>query len=87
LPSAVHEALPLAKGIQAYVGLDTGRTTTPGQASAYRLSGMAVGLRGAHKVNDAHPLQWDVFIAKPLSRPSGFTTAGHTAGFSLRAEF
>jgi hemolysin activation/secretion protein len=87
LPSAVYEALPLAKGMQAYLGLDTGRTTTPGQDSAYRLSGMALGLRGAHKVNDAYPLQWDVFVGKPLSRPSGFSTAGHTAGFSLRAEF
>jgi hemolysin activation/secretion protein len=46
-----------------------------------------VGLRGAHKVNDAYPLQWDVFVGKPLSRPDGFTTAAHTAGFSLRAEF
>jgi hemolysin activation/secretion protein len=87
LPSAVHDALPMSKGMQAYVGLDTGRTTTPGQDSAYRLSGMALGLRGEHKVYDAYPLQWDAFVGKPLSRPSGFTTAGHTAGFSLRAEF
>jgi hemolysin activation/secretion protein len=87
LPSAVHEALPLAKGMQAYTGLDTGRTSTPGQGSVYRLSGMAVGLRGSHKVNGAYPLQWDLFVGKPLSRPDGFTTAGHTAGFSLRAEF
>jgi hemolysin activation/secretion protein len=77
----------MSKGMQAYVGLDTGRTTTPGQDSAYRLSGMALGLRGEHKVYDAYPLQWDAFVGKPLSRPSGFTTAGHTAGFSLRAEF
>jgi hemolysin activation/secretion protein len=87
LPSAVHDALPMTKGLQMYAGLDTGRTTTPGQGSAYRLSGMAVGLRGAHKVNDAYPLQWDVFVGRPLSHPTGFTTAGHTAGFSLRAEY
>jgi hemolysin activation/secretion protein len=87
LPSAVHDALPMTKGLQMYAGLDTGRTTTPGQASAYRLAGMAVGLRGAHRVNDAYPLQWDVFVGKPLSHSAGFTTAGYTAGFSLRAEF
>lgn len=87
LPLAVHETLPISKGMQVYAALDAGRTTTPGQDGAYRLSGMAVGLRGAHQVNDAYPLQWDVFVGKPLSRPDGFTTAAHTAGFSLRAEF
>ena len=87
LPAAVHEALPMSKGMQVYAALDAGRTTTPGQENAYRLSGMAVGLRGSHKVNDAYPLQWDVFVGKPLARPDGFTTAKHTAGFALRAEF
>lgn len=87
LPSTVHDALPMTKGMQMYAGLDTGRTTTPGQDSAYRLSGMALGLRGAHKVNNAYPLQWDVFVGKPLSHPNGFTTASRNAGFSLRAEF
>lgn len=77
----------MTKGMQMYAGLDTGRTTTPGQDSAYRLSGMALGLRGAHKVNNAYPLQWDVFVGKPLSHPNGFTTASRNAGFSLRAEF
>lgn len=86
-PAAVHEALPIFKGMQVYASLDAGHTTTPGQDGAYRLSGMAVGLRGAHKVNDAYPLQWDVFVGKPLSHPDGFTTAAHTSGFSLRAEF
>jgi hemolysin activation/secretion protein len=87
LPAAVHEALPLFKGMQVYAALDAGRTTTPGQDGAYRLTGMTVGLRGAHKVNGAYPLQWDVFAGKPLSHPDGFTTAARTAGFSLRAEF
>ena len=87
LPAAVHEALPTSKGMQVYAALDAGRTTTPGQEIAYRLSGMALGLRGSHKVNEAYPLQWDVFVGKPLARPDGFTTSKHTAGFALRAEF
>jgi hemolysin activation/secretion protein len=87
LPAAAHEALPMSKGMQVYAALDAGRTTTPGHDGAYRLSGLAVGFRGAHKVNEAYPLQWDVFVGKPLSHPDGFTTAAHTAGFSLRAEF
>ncbi|WP_310611371.1 ShlB/FhaC/HecB family hemolysin secretion/activation protein [Limnohabitans sp.] len=87
LPAAAHEALPMSKGMQVYAALDAGRTSTPGQDGAYRLSGMAVGFRGAHKVNDAYPLQWDVFVGKPLSRPDSFNTAAHTTGFSLRAEF
>lgn len=87
LPAFVHEALPISKGMQVFASLDAGRTTTPSQDGIYRLSGMAVGLRGVHKVNDAYPLQWDVFIAKPLSHPDGFTTAAHAAGFSLRADF
>ena len=87
LPTAVHETLGFTQGMQAYAALDAGRTTSSGQQSAYRLSGMALGLRGSHKVNDAYPLQWDVFVGKPLSHPDGFTTAQHTAGFALRAEF
>ena len=73
--------------LQNKAALDAGRTTSPGQDSAYRLSGVALGLRGSHKVNEAYPLQWDVFVSKPLARPDGFTTAKHTAGFTLRAEF
>ena len=55
--------------------------------NAYRLSGMALGLRGQHKLHDRYPLQWELFAGKPLSHPDGFTTARYTAGFSLRAEF
>ena len=87
LPAAIHQVLPFFSGMQVYAALDAGRTSSPGQENAYRLSGMAVGLRGSHKVNDAYPLQWDVFVGKPLSRPDGFSTAKHTAGFALRAEF
>ena len=87
LPAAVHQVIPFSSGMQVYAALDAGRTTSPGQDSAYRLSGVALGLRGSHKVNEAYPLQWDVFVSKPLARPDGFTTAKHTAGFTLRAEF
>lgn len=89
LPAAAQQALPLpfASGIQVYAALDAGRATTPGPYGAYRLSGMALGLRGYQKINGTYPLQWDVFVGRPLSRPDGFTAAQHTAGFSLRAEF
>lgn len=87
LPAAVQEALPMSQGMQVFAALDAGRTITPGQDVAYRLSGMAVGLRGAHKVSDAFPLQWEVFVGKPLSQPNVFSTAARTAGFSLRTEF
>jgi hemolysin activation/secretion protein len=87
LPSAIHQVLPVSSGMQVYAALDAGRTTSPGQENAYRLTGMAFGLRGSHKVNDAYPLQWDVFVGRPLSHPGGLVTAKHTAGFALRAEF
>lgn len=87
LPAAVLQVIPFSSGMQVYAALDAGRTTSPGQDSAYRLSGVALGLRGSHKVNETYPLQWDVFVSKPLARPDGFTTAQHTAGFALRAEF
>lgn len=87
LPAAVHQVIPFSSGMQVYAALDAGRATSPGQESVYRLSGVALGLRGSHKVNEAYPLQWDVFVSKPLARPDGFTTAQHTAGFALRAEF
>lgn len=87
LPAAVHQVFAFSSDMQVYAALDAGRTTSPGQESAYRLSGMAFGLRGSHKVNDAYPLQWDVFVGRPLARPDGFTTAQDSAGFALRAEF
>ncbi len=88
LPTAVHQVFPFfSSGIQVYAALDAGHTTTPGQERAYRLSGIAVGLRGSHKVSSADHLQWDVFVGKPLSHPDGFTATRHTAGFSVRSEF
>lgn len=87
LPNAVHQALPHASGVQLYAALDAGRTSSPGQESTHRLSGVALGLRGSHKSDNAYPLQWDVFVGKPLSYPDGFTLARHIAGFALRSEF
>ena len=87
LPAAVHQVIPFFSGMQVYAALDAGRTTSPGQDNAYRLSGVALGLRGSHMVNEAYPLQWDVFVGKPLARPDGLTTAKHSAGVALRAEF
>ena len=87
LPATVHQMVPFANDMQVYVAFDAGRTTSPGQERAYRLSGMALGFRGSHKLSDAYPMQWDAFVGKPLSHPDGFITAQHTAGFTLRAEF
>ncbi|MCW8209310.1 ShlB/FhaC/HecB family hemolysin secretion/activation protein [Verminephrobacter aporrectodeae subsp. tuberculatae] len=91
LTTGLPAALDLARGVQVYAALDAGRSTTPEQDRAHRLSGMALGLRGQHKVADADPVpysvQWDVFLGKPLSRPEEIATAKRIAGFSLRVEF
>lgn len=87
LATGLPVAWNFVTGLQTYAALDAGRTTTPGQDGAYRLLGVTIGLRGQHKMADAYPLQWDIFVGRPLSRPEGFNTAQHTAGFSLRAEF
>ena len=87
LPAAVHQVIPFSSGIQAYAALDAGRATSPRKDNVYRLSGVALGLRGSHKFIDAYPLQWDVFVGKPFAHPDGFTTAKHTAGVALHAEF
>ncbi|WP_265258166.1 ShlB/FhaC/HecB family hemolysin secretion/activation protein [Verminephrobacter aporrectodeae] len=91
LTTGLPTALDLAHGVQVYAALDAGRSTTPEQDRAHRLSGMALGLRGQHKVADADPVpysvQWEVFLGKPLSRPEEIATTKRTAGFSLRVEF
>ncbi|MGY0195953.1 ShlB/FhaC/HecB family hemolysin secretion/activation protein [Leptothrix sp. BB-4] len=86
-PTAFQENLGFAKDIQVYVAIDAGRASSPGQQSAYLISGIALGFRHSHKVNEAYPLQWDIFVGKPLSHPDGFATARQTAGFALRAEY
>jgi hemolysin activation/secretion protein len=65
---------------QLYLGVDHGEVS--GQSTknliGTQLTGAAVGLRGAIK-----QLSYDVFAAKPLSKPQGFTTDSCMVGFSL----
>jgi hemolysin activation/secretion protein len=65
---------------QLYLGVDHGEVS--GQSTknliGTRLTGAAVGLRGAIK-----QLSYDIFAAKPLSKPQGFTTDSYMVGFSL----
>jgi hemolysin activation/secretion protein len=87
LPSEIQQAFPFLVGTQVYAALDAGRATNSAQDVRHRLSGIALGVRGFYRINDAYPLQWDIFVGKPLARPDGFTTAQHAAGFALQAEF
>ena len=80
-------ALPAWPAWQGYAALDAGRTTTPGQKDAYKLSGAALGLRGMVQWQEQYRLQFDFFVGKPLSRPDGFTSASYTTGVSMRADF
>ncbi len=65
---------------QLYLGVDHGEVS--GQSTknliGTQLTGAAVGLRGAIK-----QLSYDVFAAKPLSKPQGFTTDSYMVGFSF----
>jgi hemolysin activation/secretion protein len=79
--------LPPWASISAFVALDAGRVRYVGAPHFDRLVGTALGLRGHWAPNDQLHLQWEVFAGVPLSRPKGFPTAGHTAGFNLQASF
>lgn len=87
LNEAVQKITPFSGNLRAFLALDTGKAVTPGQDSAYKLSGMAIGFRGGYQINALFPLQWEVFWGKPLSSPEGFTAAKRTTGFSFRSEF
>ncbi|MFJ3045277.1 ShlB/FhaC/HecB family hemolysin secretion/activation protein [Herbaspirillum chlorophenolicum] len=67
-------------GQELYLGVDTGAVSGPSAQflTGQRLTGSAIGLRGA-----AYKLSYDIFLATPLVRPKGFTTANVTGGFSL----
>lgn len=67
-----------------YLGLDHGEVSGQSTASLVgtRLVGIALGLRGL-----TAGLQYDVFVAQPLSKPSQFATASSTLGFSVTANF
>jgi len=80
-------ALPKWPALQAYAAIDAGRTSTPGQVDSYKLSSVALGLKGFFKWQDQYPLQFDFFVGKPLSRPDGFASSSQVTGVSMRADF
>ncbi len=65
---------------QLYLGVDHGevRGRSTQNLIGTQLTGAALGLRGA-----IQQLRYDVFAAKPLSKPQGFTTDSYMVGFSL----
>jgi len=67
-----------------YVGLDHGEVAGQSTASLVgtRLAGLALGFRGL-----SSGLSYDIFFAKPLSKPTQFATASSTMGFSVTANF
>lgn len=85
--------IPIAQSAQAiYWGLDYGKVG--GQSSdnliGKYLAGTAIGLRGSaagtgFKLLSA--LSYDIFIAKPITKPKGFDTPTTTAGFSVNYSY
>ncbi len=71
-------------GQESYVGLDYGQVSGPSSEflQGRSLTGMVLGLRGAIK-----NLQYDIFVGRPVSKPTGFQTARVTAGFSVNYSF
>lgn len=67
-----------------YVGLDHGEVAGQSTASLVgtRLAGLALGFRGL-----AAGLNYDIFLAQPLSKPAQFVTTSNTMGFSVTANF
>lgn len=67
-----------------YIGLDHGEVTGQSTASLVgtRLAGLALGFRGL-----TAGLNYDIFLAQPLSKPAQFATASSTMGFSVTANF
>lgn len=67
-----------------YLGLDYGRVGGPSQRLLLgrALAGAAVGVRGSQS-----GVSYDLFVAKPISKPSGFKTAYGLAGFSASWSF
>ena len=71
-------------GQEFYVGIDYGQVSglTSDILIGKHLSGAVLGLRGALK-----GVSYDVFIGKPISKPSGFQTSGSVAGFNVNWSF
>lgn len=67
-------------GQQPYIGIDYAEVSGPSasQLLGRHLAGAFIGLRGQYR-----QLQYDLFVGRPLSKPSGFSTAPVTGGFSL----
>ncbi|OOF51056.1 peptide transporter [Rodentibacter genomosp. 1] len=72
------------KGQQLYLALDGGRVmgwSTQSQLG-HHLIGSAIGLKGGGK-----GFYYDVFVGKPISKPTGFKTSHTVAGFNLGYSF
>lgn len=67
-------------GQEFYIGIDYGQVGGPISETLIgkHLSGAVLGLRGALK-----GFSYDVFVGKPISKPSGFQTSGSVAGFNV----
>lgn len=70
--------------VEAYLGLDHGAVNGPTTQLLVgrHLTGAVIGVRG-----NARRLNYDLFIGKPLGKPTQFRTHGAVAGFSLAASF
>jgi hemolysin activation/secretion protein len=73
----------LSPQIQGYIGIDTGHVSGPSAAQliGQSLTGGVLGLRG--RLGISPRLQYDIFLGKPLNKPSNFNTSANTAGFTL----
>ena len=71
-------------GQEGFIGIDCGRVDGPSSEFLLgrRLAGAVFGLRGS-----VHHLQYEIFVGRPISKPTGFQTARTTAGFSLNYSF
>ena len=71
-------------GQEFYVGIDYGQVSGPSSETLIgkHLSGAVIGLRGALK-----SVSYDVFVGKPISKPSGFQTSSSVAGFNVNWSF
>jgi hemolysin activation/secretion protein len=67
-----------------YVGVDLGEVAGQSTVSLVgtQLSGLVLGFRGLKA-----GLNYDIFFAQPLSKPTQFVTASSTMGFSVTANF
>jgi len=67
-----------------YLGIDQGEVAGQSTSSLVgtRLAGLALGFRGL-----TSGLNYDIFLAQPLSKPAQFATASSTMGFSVTANF